>query len=381
MKFEFIRATVLLTFLSVLALSFSLQTINAQNDPLTLVEVATALQSKSSGLTVAAKNTFLISRVKERGVTFRLTPEIERELRAAGASVALINEIRLNSQTATVKPTPKPIDNGGVKPLVTFEELWVDYDANEDDQKGLRIHTKFSVAKMKNVPGFLAIYFSKKNGDLLKTTNKKFASTSGQVAVFRKITPAYDPAVYSDYSVFIPYTEFNLPYGNYDLKLDADLIYENGDLIQHFDFLEFVFKNPKPAQSTSTAVITFDKMWVDYNITENRKLGMRIHAKLNIKNMVGVQTNIALYFEKQNGDKLYSDNNSYRSKGGQTAVYKSFNPPYQSSDYNDVQLFIPYDEFNLTKGSHDLKIHADIIYPDGTLVQHLTYYPFRYTKN
>ena len=107
---------------------------------------------------------------------------------------------------------------------------------------------------------------------------------------------------------------------------------------------------------------------------------MRVHTKLNIKNMVGVETYLAVYFEKQNGEKLYSDNEKYRSKGGQAAVYKSFNPPYESSDYNDVVAFIPYEEFNLSRGDWDLRVHADVIYPDGELVKHLNYYPFRYTK-
>ena len=144
--------------------------------------------------------------------------------------------------------------------------------------------------------------------------------------------------------------------------------------------LRFVFKNPKPVQDTSNAIITFDKMWIDYDVTEGGKRGMRVHSKLNIKNMVGVEAYLALYFEKQNGDKLYSDNDKFRSKGGQTAVYKSFNPPYQSSDYNDVVAFIPYEEFNLSKGTYDLRVHGDINYPNGDLVQHLNYYNFRYTK-
>lgn len=381
MNFAFLKAATLVSLLFLLTFSISFQKAGAQVDPLTLVEVATALQSKSSGMTLAQKNTFLIKRVQERGVTFRLTPEIEKELRAAGASVALINAIRLNSpgQIQTPTPTPTPVKTG-TTPVVTFERLWIDENVTEDDEKGVRIHTKFSVTNMLNVPGYLAVYFQKKNGDLLKTTNTQYSSKEGQVAVYRKLTPAYNPAVYNDFAVFIPYAEFNLPYGDFDLKLDADLIYENGDLIQHLEFFDFVYKNPKPTLSTSNAVITFDKMWVDYNITENGKLGMRVHVKLNIKNMVGIESYIAVYFEKQNGDKLYSDNDSYRSKGGQTAVYKSFNPPYQSSDYNDVQLFIPYDEFNLAKGNHDLRIHSDLIYPQGELIKHLNYFNFRYSK-
>ena len=327
---------------------------------------------------MAQKNSFVIKRVQDRGVTFRLTPEIERELRTAGASVALINAIRLNSPRAAT-PTPTPARKS-TDPVVTYDKIWLDFNVTEDDVKGMRIHTKFSVANMLNVPGYLAIYFQKKNGDPLKSTNKNYSSKDGQTMAYRKISPTYDPAYYNDFSVFIPYTEFNLPPGDYDLKLDADLIYENGDLIQHLDFYEFVYKNPKPVQSTSNAIITFDKMWIDYNVTENKKLGMRVHVKLNIKNMTGVTSYIAVYFEKQDGEKLYSDNDSYRSKGGQTAVYKSFTPPYDSSDYNDVQLFIPYDEFNLPRGTHNLRVHSDLIYPDGGLIKHLNYYNFQYSK-
>jgi hypothetical protein len=354
-----------------------MQPAKAQTDPLSLAEVLTALQSKSGGLTLAQKNAFVLKRVQERGVTFRLTADLEKELRAAGASVALITAIRLNSPSSTPTPTPIKV---GVKINVEFDRLWVDYGVTEDDEKGMRIHTSFKVYNMKDVAGYLAVYFQKTNGGELKTTNKTYASKGGQLAVYRKITPAYSPATYSDYSVFLPYKEINLPPGDYDLTLKADLIYENGNLIKNLNTYDFVFKNPKPVQNTSDAIITFDKMWIDYDVTEGGKLGMRVHVKLNIKNMVGEESYLAVYFEKQNGDKLYSDNDTYRSKGGQTAVYRSFNPPYESSDYNDVTAFIPYEEFNLSKGTYDLRIHSDVIYPDGELLKHLNYYNFVYTK-
>ncbi len=376
-RFAFLKSAIIVSVLSVLALSFSMQTAKAQTDPLSLAEVLTALQSKSAGLSLAQKNAFVLKRVEERGVTFRLTADLEKELRAAGATTVLINAIRLNSPRTTPTPTP---NNTGSNPRVEFNRIWVDYNVTEDDEKGMRIHAAFKVFNMLNVPGYLAIYFEKKDGEKLKTTNKTYASKAGQLAAYRKITPLYNPASYSDYSVFIPYKEINLPPGDYDLKLDADLIYENGDLVQHLSFYEFVFKNPKPVQNTSKAIITFDKMWIDYDIKEGGKLGMRVHAKLNIKNMVGEESYLAVYFEKQNGDKLYSDNDTYRSKGGQTAVYRSFNPPYESSDYNDVTAFIPYEEFNLSKGTYDLRIHSDVIYPDGELLKHLNYYNFVYTK-
>ncbi|MCW5961261.1 MAG: hypothetical protein KIS76_13940 [Pyrinomonadaceae bacterium] len=372
------KIALLIGMLSFSALVFNLQKVEAQNDPLTLAAVLTALQSTSSGMSLAQKNAFVIKRVNDRGVTFRLTPEIERELKTAGASVALINAIRLNSPRLST-PTPTPARNTSKVPAVTFEKLWVDYDVTEDDEKGMRVHVKFTVSNMLNVPGYVAVYFETKGGDPLTSSNPKY-SVDGQLVAFRRIAPAYDPAVYSDYAVFIPYREFTLPYGDHNLRVDADLVTDKFVLIKHLDLYEFIFKNPKPVETVSDANVTFDKMWVDYNVKENGKLGMRVHAKINIQNMKGVASQFVVFFEKANGDKLYTDNASYRSKGGQTAVYIDLTPLYPSTDFTDIKAFIPYEEFNLPKGKHSLQVHSDLIYPDGTLIKHLNYYPFSFTQ-
>ncbi len=67
----------------------------AQTDtPLTLAQILTGLQSQSSGMTLARKNTKIIGDIKKRGVSFTLIPQIESSLREAGASDALIQAIR-----------------------------------------------------------------------------------------------------------------------------------------------------------------------------------------------------------------------------------------------------------------------------------------------
>ncbi len=121
----------------------------------------------------------------------------------------------------------------------TFKDLWVDFDVNENGQKGMRIHAKFSVNNMKKVDGYLALYFEKKNGERLKSTNTNYRSSSGQLAVYKLITPAYDQTDFSDLSVFIPYSEFDLPSGRNELKIDADLIYKEGGMIQHMKYFDF----------------------------------------------------------------------------------------------------------------------------------------------
>jgi len=56
--------------------------------------------------------------------------------------------------------------------------------------------------------------------------------------------PAYDDALYTDTKLFIPYEEFNLTKGKYDLQMDIDVIYENGDMFKHLQFYDFVYTEP-----------------------------------------------------------------------------------------------------------------------------------------
>src|SRR5207253_428914 len=114
-------------------------------------------------------------------------------------------------------------------------------DVTENGRRGMRIHVKFRLFNMKNVDSYVAIYFEKKNGEKLKTTRTGYLSKTGQVAVYRSLLPGYDEAVYSDLAQFMPYEEFNLGSGKYDLKMDVDVIYKDGGIVKHIKYYDFVF--------------------------------------------------------------------------------------------------------------------------------------------
>lgn len=126
----------------------------------------------------------------------------------------------------------------------TLSKIWVDYNVTEKGRLGMRIHVNVEVAGMKNVDGYIAAYFQKKGGDKLFSSNDDFRSKNGQVALYYSIKPGYDPAVYEDANFFIPYAEFNLGRGKYNLQIDVDAIYQNGDLIQHLNMYDFDFTQP-----------------------------------------------------------------------------------------------------------------------------------------
>lgn len=268
------------------------------------------------------------------------------------------------------------------EPRAIFEKLWVDHDVYENGIKGMRIHVKFTAYDMLNMEAMLAIYFEYDDelGGPIEDKNQKYTSTEGDVAVYKSIKPAYNPAVYNDLQVFMPYDELDLDPGEYDLLMIAKLIYPKGGLISYLTTHYFIYNKPQYNQSGAPAAnaanATFEKLWVDFDAFENNRKGMRIHVKFRVFNMKEADSYLAIYFETKTGEKLKTENTAYRSQTGQVAVYRSLKPGYEESIYDDLQLFMPYDELKLRSGRHDLKMDADVILKNGDLVKHLTYYEF-----
>jgi tetratricopeptide (TPR) repeat protein len=73
---------------------------------LSLTDILTGLRSKKA--TMVNKNKLLTKGVQARGVSFNLTPEIEKELRKEGASDELISAIKEKQVKPTPIPTPTP---------------------------------------------------------------------------------------------------------------------------------------------------------------------------------------------------------------------------------------------------------------------------------
>lgn len=134
---------------------------------------------------------------------------------------------------------PTGTDDISTKPDAIFEDLWADYDVTQDGKKGMKIHVKFKVLNMKDVDGYIAVYFEKKNGTKINGVNSQFRSKSGQLAVYKGLKPTYKESIYNDVQLFIPYSEFVLGKGRFDMKMSADVIYKNGDLVKHLKDKDF----------------------------------------------------------------------------------------------------------------------------------------------
>lgn len=273
--------------------------------------------------------------------------------------------------------TAKPVmAHNPADPRASFDSIWVDYGVKEEGELGMKIHLRFSAYNMKEMDAYVAIYFEY-NDDLagfLKDKNKKFQSSEGDVAVYKSIKPAYDPAVYKDLQLFMPYSELDLEPGIYDLTMDAKLIYKQGGIIDrltHYDFEYSKPGSPADVESGAQASASLSKLWIDYNVTEAGKKGMMIHINFTATNLKEVDCYMAIYFEKKNGDKIDGMSSTYRSKAGQLAVYKTIKPLYPEAVFTDLKLFMPYSEISLGKGTHELKLNASLILKNGDMIKHL----------
>lgn len=341
----------------------------AQTGPLNLGQILSELQAQSAVLTKAQKNEAIARSVRERGVTFRLNSEIERELLDAGASNQLITAIRSNG--------PGADSSGPAKPNATLGSIRIVPNVMEKGVRGIHIVATFNVYNLKDQSSDI-IYRFQKDGAYLKGVSSGYRTQGGHLSARRYLKPTADSTVYTDLKAFLPYSEFGLSPGTYDLKLDADVILRGGKLVKHLTLQDQ--RLSIPAKTARTATAAFEKMWIDYDVKQGGKLGMVVHVKAVVRGMKGKEAYLQLLFAKSDGTRLSTSSSRYRSPSGQTAGYSSLKPVYDSSRFNDVKIFVPYAEFNLPDGTHKLKIHADVVYTDYTDLAHLTYYEFQYSK-
>ncbi len=113
--------------IAVFAFSFfaSVAPLVAQSPQLSLADILIALRSKKAE--IDEKNRILAEAVKNRGITFALTPEIEKELDNTGAKTELIAAIRSKAAPAPSleikESTPKKVDNPEPKPTPTPQDF------------------------------------------------------------------------------------------------------------------------------------------------------------------------------------------------------------------------------------------------------------------
>jgi hypothetical protein len=97
-----------------------------------------------------------------------------------------------------------------------------------------------------------------------------------------------------------------------------------------------------------------------FNVTKDDEFGMEIHLKLNITGGKGGSFNANAYFFFRDGRPLRDFDNKYFTKTGFVSTSQRLTPEYESTEYDDIVLFIPYDQLHLNEESCQLKCHVEI---------------------
>lgn len=115
-------------------------------------------------------------------------------------------------------------------PEATFESARVVHNVTVNGRKGMRIHANFTVRYGQGVSCRLIAYFryDDANSTPVRSGDPNYRTTTGQLSAPVNFKPAYDPAYYKDYTLFVPYDalDASLSTGEWDLKFQLEL-YDN----------------------------------------------------------------------------------------------------------------------------------------------------------
>jgi hypothetical protein len=116
-------------------------------------------------------------------------------------------------------------------PEAIYEGARIVHNVTVDGVKGMRVHAKFHVRYGKGIPSMMIAYFyyDDAQNTPLKSGDEDYRDKKGNVSCHVNFTPAYDPAVYEDLQLFMPYEALNMESGEtYDLKFYLALYDKEG---------------------------------------------------------------------------------------------------------------------------------------------------------
>lgn len=276
-------------------------------------------------------------------------------------------------------------ENGVIKsakPSAVFNSCWIDYNVTESGVKGMRIHVNFEVTGLKGIDSKLVARVQTEEGDYLMNEGSSYSNETGELETSFDMNPGYPTTVYKDAQMFLPYSEINIEKGVWTLKLDIDVSYANGDLIQHLTFKEFEFTQTRgnTTEPSTTVGSTLKRVWIDYNVTEGGRKAMRVHVNFEVTGLKGVDTMLVARVQKENSDYLTSRSPAFTNDAGQLEISFDMKPGYATTVYEDATMFLPYNEIVVRKGVWNLKFDIDLKYQSGEFINHLTYEEFEFTQ-
>lgn len=103
-----------------------------------------------------------------------------------------------------------------------------------------------------------------------------------------------------------------------------------------------------------------NRFWMETGAIREGMEGMIIHLDITISGLRNHEIRANTYFEHANGDKLLDRDDNYGTTDGQVCTGTTFVADSDNAHFDDISMFIPYDQFHLQRGDHTLKFLVQI---------------------
>ncbi len=274
-------------------------------------------------------------------------------------------------------PPAEPVEPVDTKPRATLQRVWQDHNVYLAGIKGMKIHAAFDVYNLKGQPGTVLVeFFDAESGQALRDKNGDYALESGEVAVWEDFSPSYDDSRYTDFDLFMPYSELELAPGEYQLRFQIT-VFDSADwtILSQSDFTDFTYRRSAPVQPSAT-MTSID---IEHAYVLDGVRGMNIKVSFDIAHYRGREGMAAAYFyfgDEQNRP-LRDFNGYYATRNGYVGVGRYFEPGYDQTTYHDFELFIPYTELHMAP-DEEYRLKFYIIIWDIETSSQLTYSDWQY---
>lgn len=134
------------------------------------------------------------------------------------------------------------------------------------------------------------------------------------------------------------------------------------------------------ATANNTVTATVNKTWIEVDVEQNGKKGVRVHTEFTIQNCNGKSATINIFIANSQGTWIKAIDENYKNSDGYVYLGSNFTPRYDNTRFNDYKLFIPYDAIDFENGTKEYTCRPYIWYNDKYIADG-DGAKFTYTKN
>jgi hypothetical protein len=120
-----------------------------------------------------------------------------------------------------------------VEPADAYAEIGkvkIVHNVDDGGRLGMQVQTDLLIRRRKGIRCRYTVLLLDHFGNPLKDVNRQYSTETGDVCATCSFTPDADEDRVKGLTVFVPYEEFDLPDGEYDLRLSATLFDEVKDV-------------------------------------------------------------------------------------------------------------------------------------------------------